>query len=258
MPVAPKHPESLRIWEDTLRSIEPPPPEKTRWATGQVPYVAAIVEPRRHADLQAILYNMAHVYGGKPDWGLVIFHGTENSTFVREIIDGWIGVHFVNIQTANLTIPAYCRLLTSAVFWDIIATWGQSHALIFQTDTILRRAIDSDFFQYSYVGAPWPWSPSRKCICFVGNGGLSLRHIATMRRISQEHGPVTGTEDATHEDVFFAEHLVGSVPSVGDASRFSVEHIPHADPCGIHQAYLFHSPTYIRLWLRNIPGIPTQ
>ena len=73
-----------------------------------------------------------------------------------------------------------------------------SHVLIIQTDVLLRRRIPAKFFEYDYVGAPWPLIPKADVLSgdddilqgqprgmhsglkAVGNGGFSLRRVEAM------------------------------------------------------------------------------
>jgi hypothetical protein len=38
------------------------------------------------------------------------------------------------------------------------------------------------------------------------------------------------------------------------AKSFSVEHVAHEDPCGMHQAWRFHRTFWIARWLKDLPG----
>jgi hypothetical protein len=236
---------NLSRWEETLASFPPPAPSQCVWA--QVPgqrLSLVIVEPRQHKWLQGVLYNVAAVYGGT-GVGLHIFHGTDNDAFVRDICAAWSGVQYHSLGVANLTIADYNRVMTTPPLWEAI---DSEFALVFQTDTLLRRAIDPHFFNYDYVGAPWPFlvSPTLPANKHVGNGGFSLRRVATMRTIA-ELGPAP---PGSNEDVYFVTQMSPKkLPDVDVAKGFSVEHIWHHDPCGLHQAWLFHQPHYLAILL---------
>lgn len=191
----------------------------------------AIVEPRKHKLLPYVLYNMANIYGGG-DVSLYIFHGTENECYVKDIIKDWKNVQLVNLNVENLTINDYNKLLTSTSFYD---NFLSKFVLIFQTDSIIRRKIDDDFFQYDYVGAPW----KENCEVCVGNGGFSLRNVDTMKFISKNCINTYG-----NEDVFFSNEVYKkgfSLPDVKTAARFSSELTLHPDPCGFHAINKFHN-----------------
>lgn len=249
MPIHPDCDLSKALWNQVLTGICPPPSEKSRWA-GSVSckLSAVIVEPRAHEWLRPVIYNMAHVYGGG-DVALHIFHGTENEAFVKNICRDFTGITYHNLNVANLTIDEYNHLLTSADFWN---NMNSEFALIFQTDTIIRRRIDNVFFNYDYVGAPWPFqvSYSMRPEKNVGNGGFSLRRVSTMRSIA-----TLDSISGQNEDVFFAERVsFNSLPTIEQAMVFSVEHMWHDNPCGVHQAWRFHSRNQIATLLHGLPG----
>jgi hypothetical protein len=248
--------DNTPIWDQVLQSIRPPPPEKTVFSN-DAKLRLVIVEPRNHPWLQGVLRNVAHVYGGSSDVGLTIFHGTENETYIRQITDGWKGIEWVNLGKPNLTIYEYNQLLTSTAFYERFT--NSEWILVFQTDTLLRRQIDRDFFQYDYVGAPWTGHPTVKCRCLVGNGGFSLRRVSTMLAICTLYSipkPSREQNFSENEDVFFAEHMDPKcVPSREMAARFSVEHIYHPDPCGGHQVYRFFPKELVIEFLKGVPGV---
>lgn len=77
-------------------------------------------------------------------------------------------------------IDSYSALLASTQFWDFPAEM----VLTFQTDSALCAGTQykiSDFFRYSYVGAPWHHEMHHGLP--VGNGGLSLRNQTVMRYV---------------------------------------------------------------------------
>jgi hypothetical protein len=190
----------------------------------------AIVEPRIHELLPYVLYNMANIYGGE-DVSLYIFHGTKNEEYVKDIIRGWKNVQLINLNVENLTIDNYNNLLISKSFYE---NFISKFVLIFQTDSLIRRKIDSDFFNYDYVGAPW----KDNCQVCVGNGGFSLRKVETMKLICEKYKNVYG-----NEDLFFSHEVQKNgfnLPDVETASRFSSEWTLHPDPCGFHAINKFH------------------
>lgn len=240
----------FQLWDALLKTMTPPPLEKCVF--GQASHVPSltlvIVEPRQHDWLPGVLYNAAHVYGNT-GVGLYIIHSRANHEYVMSIIKGWKGIDLGLLPVDNLTIDDYNHLLTQADFWWDIPT---EFALVFQTDTLLSRPIDAHFFQYDYVGAPWPEHIQQHDTQgrAVGNGGLSLRRCSTMAAIAQEDGPVTA-----HEDIFYATRLDPCrVPSYEEAKAFAVEYVYHPSPCGFHQPYFFHYMHDMVAWVKSVPG----
>lgn len=70
-----------------------------------------------------------------------------------------------------------------------------THMLCIQYDGYVLDGTrwNDDWFQYDYIGAPWPWHPHHK----VGNGGFSLRSLPLMYFLMEnfKHFPVKVPED---------------------------------------------------------------
>ena len=270
--------ERKKIWEEALDTVPAPSAGQTVWGTACAGAVEpdcslslVIVEPREHPWMRAVLHNVARVYGGSGAH-LYVFHGTRNQKFVEEIIEGWKGVQLRSVGKDNFSIFDYDALLTSPSFYD---SFNTSHCLVFQTDVLLRRRIPSKFFEYDYVGAPWPKPPpadlvdgkevhlhdDRKC---VGNGGFSLRSVPAMRdlcarcswqdsakdRFAQQPKDASGMPlnpkikaDSpcsyfVDEDSFISARTPSDrLPPNHEAREFSVENLWHSNPCGLHKAW---------------------
>lgn len=246
------HPPDVKdreaIWKRTLACIRKPPKEKTVWASpADTEFSLSIVEPRCHDDLQAVLWNVAHVYGGQKV-ALYIFHGTQNKKFIQNIIRGWTGVQLINLQVPNLTWKEYSRLMTTHTFWEKIKT---KHTLHFQTDSLILRPIPEKFFQYEYVGAPI--RGPRDDMKFQ-NGGFSLRNVQKMREYAEKDGPETpGENGCLAEDIFYG--CRAKLPEFLEATEFSVESFFRKTTCGVHKPWLYNSVENLRVLLREVPGI---
>lgn len=186
--------------------------------------IMVIIEPRRHHLLEAVLRNFAFYLAPK-GWGLMIFHGTDNEEYLKNIIKYWDYVHLVNMGVANLSIRDYNMMLTSVEFWERIPS---EHILIFQTDTFIRNNNIDEFIGYDYVGAPWEWL--NRC----GNGGLSLRRksamISAIKRVQY---------NGVNEDVYFSLDCGLNIPSFEVGKRFSVESVLYDNPFGFHKPWPF-------------------
>jgi hypothetical protein len=235
-------------WESAMRRIRRPPVERTVWSRNPTRLSAVLVEFREHPWMQSVLYNMAHVYGGT-DAGLVIVHGRENKTFVENIVRDWTHVRLVCLDYENIDIATYNRILTDKSFWD---NFDSEYVLIFQTDSLMRTRIPESFFEYDYVGAPWAEDliVNGKRLS-VGNGGLSLRRVRTMKQICVEHP----YKDFYHpnEDIFFSYHCQ-NVPSREVAAALSVETVFYDRPCGMHKPYGHLTSDQVETLLKDIPG----
>lgn len=209
--------------------MRPPRPEKLVWSK-QFPeqrLAAAIVEPREHDSLLPVLYNMAHVYGGS-NVSLYIFHGLGNEVWVKQLLTDWTNVYFINLNVTEVPIGMYIdfslmsyvpttacncfsRFFTSATYNQLLTNasfyltfGGAQFVLVFQTDSLIRRQIDEDFFQYDWVGAPWSDGAVQLGPQYAvhqppgGNGGFSLRRISAMLDIIAEN-PYVNVPENVHE-----------------------------------------------------------
>ena len=243
-------------WEAALSQIVCPPIERRTFAALEDAAMAIVmIEFREHAWLSQTLFNVTHVYGGSKDVGLVVVCGSRNERMVRNILEGYRGVVIRVLPRENVTISEYNSLLTSPEFYALVDPCPVM--LLIQTDTLTRKRIPTSYIdKYSYIGAPWV-GPQ---ICgptngVVGNGGYSLRDVAAMKNACTLN-KFSESEDKA-EDLFFAKHGNGEIKKIAPvnvAMEFSVEHVPHPDPCGMHQAWRFHRPELLDHWLTNLPG----
>ena len=107
-----KEVESKKIWDETLLTIKEPPLEKQIWNIPKKSKLGVVmIECRCHEDLKAVLWNMAHVYGGT-DTSLYIFHGTKNEEYIKNITGSWKNIIYINMGVENLTWQEYSYKLT--------------------------------------------------------------------------------------------------------------------------------------------------
>lgn len=215
----------------------------------------AIVEPRCHKHLKAVLNSVARIYGNR-DVSLYIFHGTDNIDFVKNIVRTWHNTHLINMCVPNLQRSgSYSNLLTSIKFYK----WFKaSHVLIFQTDSVIRKEIDEIFFDFDYVGAPV--APYLGLITRdTLNGGFSLRRVSTFIEFLELFGE---PREPGNEDMWWCSQFLGpkgrklgiKMPSKEIANTFSVESIYYEDPVGMHQVYRFLSKYQIQNLLQVFNG----
>lgn len=152
-------------------------------------------------------------------------------------------LHNVNVIKAELdddSSHSFNLLLTDQGPWF----WGHfldfDRVLIFQEDSGLLRTGIEEFYEYDFIGAPWPQDPKYyyPCCC---NGGLSLRNPKVMFDISKKYmwGRNMG------EDMYFARHIVdnneGKLAPYDVAKKFSVETIFELGTLGYHKPWFYLS-----------------
>jgi hypothetical protein len=149
------------------------------------------------------------------------------------------GVVLKPLGVDNLTREMYSCMFCDARFYDNFPT---SHVLVFQTDVMMRRRIPAKFFDFTYVGAPFhahhKMHGGLKCI---GNGGYSLRNVEEMKRLLAANNWVEWNQQL--EAVVHEDHFIGTrsnparLPFNHEAAEFSVEHLWHPNPTGMHRPW---------------------
>ena len=208
-----------------------------------------IVEPRQHPNLIPVIKNFMCLL--KTGWGLIVYHGPDNESFVKDGLSNSLPddrVYYVRMTQRNLTTAEYSAMLGNPLFWQcLLDGFKCEHALIFQCDTLLLKggdAIDA-WLKYDYVGAPWPnmrvtIAPSKRELQLsVGNGGLSLRNVRVMLAIARNHLYPSDASVHVPEDVYFSYWLkwneaVYWTPRGEEASGFAMEHVHNPDAAGLH------------------------
>jgi hypothetical protein len=239
------------IWQQTLDKIVEPVCVKFEEPSAKK-LGLVLVEFRCHEWLRPVLWNLAWLYSDS-GCSLTVVCGPTNSKLVMDIVSTFANVRILELQSkACCTIDDYNHMMTQSTFYEMLSPC--QNILVLQTDTLSRKQVTDEMLSYTYVGAPW--AGLQKCgpsNSVVGNGGYSLRSVPDMIQICNTftYDPV---EDHA-EDLFFAKHTKNPAPTAL-ASAFSVEHVPHPYPCGMHQAWRFHSTDLVRHWLKAIPGLP--
>ena len=151
-------------------------------------------------------------------------------------------LHNVNIISTKLeddSIHGYNLLLTDKGPWFWSNFLDFDRVLIFQNDSGLLRTGIEEFYEYDFVGAPWPQHELYHPHCC--NGGLSLRNPKVMFDISEKYF----WERNMGEDMFFTRHMVdnneGKLAPYEIAKKFSVETIFELGTLGYHKPWYYLS-----------------
>lgn len=206
-----------------------------------------IVEPRRSNDLPRVLKNMSALV---PNAMLTILHSKDNAELLRNTIypNGVNNIRLIPYFDGNSSRDAYNKIMMSPEFWSLLRA---PKTLIFQIDSGMRYNRLLRFMEYDYIGAPWTHTASMEFPSVkIGNGGFSLRSKHYMEDIVRRR-PCQVTPDIMPEDVYFGTniHLYNDtrIPSIEEASMFSLEYARHPDPMAFHQCYRLniHEPNYL-------------
>lgn len=227
-------------WSNYMQQFNKPNNEFFICDNSSIEKFCVIVEPRS-LDLTILaIKNFLYLLQDKC-WGLIIFHGIDNETFIKDKLEGINNINYFNINKKNLEENEYNDLLCSQDFWKKIKSCGAKHSLIFQTDTLLLKKNIDDFLHYDYVGSPWhiKWMGMLE----VGNGGLSLRNVDKMLDITKY---CPRLQYMKNEDVYFCYWCIMrefKIAPVDVAKKFAVETVYYDSPCGLHKPHLDKFPS---------------
>ncbi|CAF1622902.1 unnamed protein product [Rotaria sp. Silwood1] len=207
--------------------------------------VGVIIEFRSNNYLVAIILNVFHNIPS--NWSIQLFHGSSNYEF---IMNSTSLLYFIKIGRLILTqLPEYTgassqrhlflnRLLTNESFWKRVI--NVEKILFFQLDTVFCSNSPykfSDFLEWDYIGAPWPYSwINMTGGSLVGNGGFSLRSRSkTLALIKTKPYSLS-----IYEDLYFGKYMPlvgGKVAPFEIAQKFSSEGQHYINSMAIHKPF---------------------
>jgi hypothetical protein len=231
-------------WDKYLEKFRDLSPTHLSFATKPTKY-CVMIEPRRHPYLERVVKNFLSLLSCE-NWGFLLVHGTENEMWIKDMWRDFPMIQFASLGVANLTPEEYNDFLCRPSWWNyLLQHWNCQYCLLFQCDTVLLQGGLDRFLQYDYVGAPW----KNYSIATIGNGGLSIRNVATMLKICQTCPRYNTGLNLANEDIYFAYYLKKRgdfLPTVRQASEFSVETVYFDRPCGLHQPHFDNFPRHWR------------
>ncbi len=210
---------------------------------------AVLVEFRVLPNLEFTLRNAVHKLGGR--WAHAVVCGQDNEAEVQRIVRAMApaAVAVYAWPRRNVTVQEYSELLASPAFWTQFA---HDRVLIYQEDACVFHGRLDPFFEYDYVGAPWP-ECNHAHAWQVGNGGFSLRRCSAMLHVLArspyaayvDPGKPDSVAGTVPEDVYFTQNIRDHpewglrLPSWESAKAFSVESLDGPpDVCGAHNSFI--------------------
>ena len=200
-------------------------------------HVALCLESRFSPMMERVLIQMSRFLTN--EWSVILYVTEDVYSSYQELCQRLgNGIQVMLLQRTLSDISHYNEIMMDISFWKEFEHFQK--VLIFQTDTMIYRSGIEQFYEYDYVGAPWP-TELRLPVC-VGNGGFSLRTISAMidclsKRKNIKIPPYTQyvtnakrLKGKQPEDVFFSQgmsQLGYKIPSSIIASSFSIETIKH-------------------------------
>ena len=167
---------------------------------------------------------------------------------------------------------SYSQLCLSNELYNLFEEY--EYMLIYQTDCWIFRNEIKKFCDmgYDYIGGPiygagskWP-SFKIGSRPVVGNGGLSLRKISTMLKITDRNGYIYNKhkdewDTIKYEDLFLCDiifhEIMVNVPDYRIAERFSIDslplHIQDLQPMAVHRVFACY-----QWWQNLIPELKEE
>lgn len=270
---------SIKVWADTQSRLMPALRRTTAKSVTALEPVAnravLLVEPRMHPAFEFTVRNLRHFL---PDWRIIVVHSDDNEDFVKEVLADVHGTfHFVNCKVGNMPPKSYNTLFMQRRFWSELPS-NPEWVLVAQTDVMLMQPASKRLetlieSNVKFVGAPWSFVCNlcqgpldggcghmidQRVVAglapdMVGNGGLSLRHVASLLQAldrfsldaeladdvlkvwgSKKIAKAPVQKGTTNEDVFFCKSFKDMGLSIADRATglsFAVEQIaPFAWP----------------------------
>ncbi|RKO91490.1 hypothetical protein BDK51DRAFT_18974 [Blyttiomyces helicus] len=198
--------------------------------------VAVLIEPRVQNELIPVLIHFAGTLSD--DWGFHVFNSPKNDALLRSSVPLMRMIETGKLVITNIPSTVEfgggeltSRFLTKPWIWEQLRP-EQENILFFQTDSMIcsrSNRTPEDFFNYDWVGAPWPWADSG------GNGGFTLRKRSMMLKTIRDF---PRPDSGQPEDVYYSFTIPkagGKVAEKEVARHFSVEHVYQTEPLGMHQ-----------------------
>ena len=212
-------------------------------------YNAVLIENREDIRIEPVLLNL--LYFTNEEIGIQIFYNQENEDFIKNLINKY---NFQNISLTKMNYAKFDRekyqdFVFSKEFYDNVQ--GEK-ILIFQTDSLLLKEFDMNYFNYDFIGAVWN-EPTMKQETLsklfkdkkpIGNGGFNIRDVQKCKKIASEILNYQRPSTKVNEDNIYSYLLQQNfnllntqLPSIEEAKHFSVETLHHPDPMAIHAFY---------------------
>jgi hypothetical protein len=226
-------------------------------------YCAFLLESRYTDNIELILKQISRFLDEK--WSVILFVTDDiydKYITLTDNLSSNIKVKKINYTLNNVT--DYNNILLDLEFWENNFT-SFDKVLIFQTDTMMFNHGIENFYDYDYIGAPWPDSLSK--VVSVGNGGFSLRSVKATIDCLKNRDNISIDNYLQYdinenklggqpEDIIFSYGMLQlgyNVPPVEIAKYFSQETINFNDKSiGAHRLDYFNKSLYDKLLNNSI------
>ena len=225
-------------------------------------YVAILLESRFTNNIPIILTQLSRFLN--TEWSVILYVTADiYPKYVEEVskINTSIQVKIINYKLTDVT--DYNNIMLNMSFWESLKSFKK--VLVFQSDTLMYRYGIEHFFNYDYIGAPWPEDLGTNSP--VGNGGFSLRNYMPMINciknideiIINNYKQYSINEERLGrqpEDIILSygmSQLGYILPSRDIAKYFSIETVDfNNDFIGSHRLDFFNRELYMKQYLNSV------
>ncbi|WP_186539119.1 DUF5672 family protein [Synechococcus sp. BIOS-E4-1] len=257
----------MQFLEPWVQSIQNKPTEDINmlpeiWSKENIG--AIIIDDRPTPQLRACVLNTLLM--GMRRWQVSVYTTSKALDAMKTLfkdLEPFVKINCLEQTDSEFGWNGYNQLLKNADFWQSL---DHDKILIFQTDTLLIKPVDFEYFKYDYVGSPWAKNRydshsfprysktlnrieaaiESRIYCnsvpdglINGNGGLSIRNPKLMAEICIKHSNKSPSDEA--EDIFFAQHINSHSRAIAPpeiVESFCCE-TEYRGTCGAHAAWRY-------------------
>jgi Protein of unknown function (DUF5672) len=221
--------EAAEFYDRMMMNIQKPAMVEFLQSSDNVHLEIVLMEMKNSESkwLLPAIYNIANVYA-KENVAFTIAHHAFHAPVLNSLKNNFKNLRLIQLAQGPFNIQNYSALLSSLKFW---VNFKANFTLITQSDVMIIKPLEKEFYQYDLIGAPWPHKPCTR-EHQVGNGGYTLRNTSKMKEVLGKES----NDGTVPEDVWWCER-VENTPTVEFAKQFAVElfEIGHVPPTAGHQ-----------------------
>ncbi len=226
-----------------------------------------ILIDNRINELSVISAKMAFYNVKKELWNGFIFTSENTYDYYKKNLgELYEIIVWEELNNPIFDIDLYNDILQNSKLWKFLDNKGYKKCLVIQDDGLLIKKGIEKFLIYDYIGAPWIDSLENEYIKkyinkeLVGNGGISLRSIREMIKIT-DNSKNDKKELFFHnlnripEDVYFVKYLIKNKANVAPydiAKLFSSEEILDDNSICIHKIWCYHPLSVVSNYMNKV------
>ena len=220
-------------------------------------YNAIFIDRNNNKYFEIILLNL--IFFTNEDIGFQIFYNENNKIFFKNIIQE---NNLKNILLTKLnynvdTNISYSKFMLSDNFFSNI---NSDKILIYNTNTLLLKNFDNNYFRFDWIGAIWNDDILKKKNVydlftnkiFIGSGNFNIRSINKCKEIynNKKLSLLDSNNYNLNEDIIYSFYLQEKnaiFPELNEAGSFAVESVFNPDPMAIDNSFFYFSSNQIEV-----------